>query len=99
MTRYKFALVLLVLALVVAVSVGLASGRTDASTQASVSTGTALQNAFRSVYRRVSPSVVQIRTDEGIGSGIVFDAKGDVVTNDHVVGSATPFVASTSTGR
>jgi S1-C subfamily serine protease len=35
--------------------------------------------------------VVQISTSRGLGSGVVFDAGGDIVTNDHVVGSATHF--------
>ena len=99
MNRYKLPLLLLVLAVVVSATVGLASGRTDAKTEASVSTGAALQNAFVSVFKRVSPSVVQIQTAEGLGSGIVFDTKGDIVTNDHVVGNATSFVVTTSTGR
>ena len=38
---------------------------------------------------RVSPSVVQISTDSGLGSGVVYDGKGNIVTNHHVVaGSA-----------
>ena len=37
----------------------------------------------------VLPSVVQISTSEGSGSGVVYDAKGDIVTNAHVVGTAT----------
>jgi putative serine protease PepD len=51
----------------------------------------AIQNAFVSVIGRVLPSVVEIRTSSGLGSGVVFDAKGDIVTNDHVVGTATRF--------
>jgi putative serine protease PepD len=47
-----------------------------------------LQDQFRRVVRAVSPSVVQIRTDAGLGSGIVFDGKGDIVTNAHVVTGA-----------
>ena len=39
--------------------------------------------------RAVSPSVVQIRTPQDLGSGMVFDARGDVVTNAHVVENAT----------
>jgi S1-C subfamily serine protease len=44
----------------------------------------------------VLPSVVQIETSSGLGSGIIFDAKGDIVTNDHVVGTATSFKVTTS---
>jgi putative serine protease PepD len=42
---------------------------------------------------------VQIQTSEGLGSGIVFDTKGDIVTNDHVVGTAKSFTVTTSTGK
>jgi S1-C subfamily serine protease len=42
---------------------------------------------------------VQIETSEGLGSGIVFDTKGDIVTNAHVVGNATTFKVTTSTGK
>jgi S1-C subfamily serine protease len=59
----------------------------------------ALQTGFRHVVDTVSPSVVQIETDEGLGSGIVFDDKGDIVTNAHVVGSATTFRVTLVSGR
>jgi putative serine protease PepD len=100
MNRIRLPLAIIVLSACVAVLVGFASDRaTTSSSQASLSAGTALQNAFVSVYRKVSPSVVQIQTPEGLGSGIVFDAKGDIVTNAHVVGSATAFTVTTSTGK
>jgi putative serine protease PepD len=51
----------------------------------------AVQSAFVSVINRVLPSVVEIRTSSGLGSGVVFDAQGDIVTNAHVVGNATSF--------
>jgi putative serine protease PepD len=47
-----------------------------------------LQQQFVTVVRTVSPEVVQIQTDSGLGSGIVFDGNGDVVTNAHVVTGA-----------
>src|ERR1700730_139852 len=89
MNRSKLPLMILALSGAVAVLVGFASGRAPTTTHVSLSTGAALQNAFVSVYRKVSPSVVQIQTPDGLGSGIVFDTKGDIVTNYHVVGSAT----------
>ncbi len=54
----------------------------------------ALQQAYIHVVSTVLPSVVQIRTSAGLGSGIVFDTKGDIVTNDHVVGQFTSFKVS-----
>jgi putative serine protease PepD len=51
----------------------------------------ALEQAYVGVVARVLPSVVQITTDGGLGAGVVFDGKGDIVTNAHVVGLATTF--------
>ena len=42
---------------------------------------------------------MQISTSEGLGSGIIFDKSGNIVTNDHVVGTATAFTVTTSTGK
>jgi putative serine protease PepD len=61
--------------------------------------GITLQDAFVSVNRRVSPSVVQIETSDGLGSGIVFDGKGNIVTNAHVVGTARTFRVTTPAGK
>jgi putative serine protease PepD len=58
----------------------------------------ALEGTFESVVRNVGPSVVVIETDEGLGSGVVFDDRGDIVTNAHVVGTSTRFRVLSSTG-
>jgi putative serine protease PepD len=59
-----------------------------------------LQQAFVTVIRRVRPSVVEIRTATGLGSGVVLDDEGDIVTNAHVVGGASTFqVLSVSSAR
>ncbi len=50
-----------------------------------------MQQEFVSVVRQVLPSVVEIRTGSGLGSGVVFDSAGDIVTNAHVVGDSTRF--------
>jgi putative serine protease PepD len=65
---------------------------------ASADDANALQQRFVSIVRTVSPSVVQIRTSIALGSGVVFDARGDVVTNAHVVGNATRFVVTLASG-
>ena len=54
----------------------------------------ALQSSYEATIRKVLPSVVLIRTGSDLGSGVVFDTKGDIVTNDHVVGSAHAFTVS-----
>jgi S1-C subfamily serine protease len=54
------------------------------------SSALALQRAYVQVINKVRRSVVQITTSSGLGSGVVYDTNGDVVTNDHVVfGSKT----------
>jgi S1-C subfamily serine protease len=40
-----------------------------------------------------------IETPTGLGSGIIYDAQGDIVTNNHVVAGATAIMVVTSTGK
>jgi len=58
-----------------------------------------LQDAFTHVVDTVLPQVVQIKTDSGLGSGIVFDSAGDIVTNAHVVADSSSFQVTLSTGK
>jgi S1-C subfamily serine protease len=37
------------------------------------------------VAKALGPAVVQIRTEGGLGSGVVYDESGLIITNDHVV--------------
>ena len=60
---------------------------------------TAVQDAFVNVVDRVSPQVVQIQTNEGLGSGIVYDGKGDIVTNAHVAGTSRRFLVTLDGGQ
>jgi S1-C subfamily serine protease len=50
-----------------------------------------LERAYVSVIGRILPSVVEIRTSSGLGSGVVYDRSGDIVTNAHVVGNNRRF--------
>lgn len=59
----------------------------------------ALQNAYVSALRVAGPSVVEIDTASGLGSGIVYDTKGDIVTNAHVVGTETRFSVLLASGQ
>jgi putative serine protease PepD len=61
--------------------------------------GLALQGAFVKVVQTVSPEVVQIEDQQGLGSGIVLDAAGDIVTNNHVVSGGSSFTVTTSAGK
>lgn len=47
-----------------------------------------LQAQYERIVRQVLPSVVQISTPDSTGSGVVFDSRGDIVTNEHVIGNA-----------
>jgi S1-C subfamily serine protease len=71
----------------------------SASASASAAVDGALQNDFVDVVNKVSPSVVVIETTQGLGSGIVFDTKGDIVTNNHVVAGSTKFTVTLADGR
>jgi putative serine protease PepD len=50
--------------------------------------GVPLQDSYEQVIRAVLPSVMQISTATATGSGVVYDSKGDIVTNEHVIGAA-----------
>ncbi len=72
-----------------------------------------LQTAVRDVARRVRPAVVQITNQQaqigqfnqpfqvpaGVGSGVIYDNQGHVLTNDHVVAGAQSLLVSLPDGR
>ena len=68
----------------------------NASTAASSTTDPAAPTSVKVMDRSsladiaaaVKPSVVAIRTETGEGSGVVFNGKGAIVTNNHVVATA-----------
>jgi S1-C subfamily serine protease len=51
------------------------------------------------VIKKVNPAVVLIETSAGLGSGVIYDNKGDIVTNAHVVGTSTTFKVTLSNGK
>ncbi|NAS24373.1 PDZ domain-containing protein [Herbidospora sp. NEAU-GS84] len=57
-----------------------------------------LESLYEDVIHKVLPSIVQITTGNALGSGIVFDTQGHVVTNAHVVGDARDFEVTVPTG-
>jgi S1-C subfamily serine protease len=59
----------------------------------------AVEQTFAAVVAKVRPQVVEISTTTGLGSGVIYDAGGDIVTNDHVVGSATTFKVQMVNGQ
>jgi S1-C subfamily serine protease len=60
-----------------------------ATSTASSSTGTSIQSQQEAAIATIEPAVVEIKvtTAQGgqIGSGVIIDSNGDIVTNNHVV--------------
>ena len=73
-------------------------GSTGAPAAVSATPATALQAQYERVIKAVLPSVVQLSTPDTTGSGVVFDRDGDIVTNAHVVGSASTVQVVTDVG-
>jgi putative serine protease PepD len=57
-----------------------------------------LKQQLIGAVKEVQPEVAQIRTSTGLGSGVVLDEAGDIVTNAHVVGDATDVVVTLADG-
>ncbi|AQS69959.1 S1C family serine protease [Streptomyces pactum] len=55
-----------------------------------------LQADYERVINDVLPSVVQIQAGDSLGSGVVYDDEGHVVTNAHVVGDNRSFRVTTA---
>jgi putative serine protease PepD len=92
--RRPFAAVAMLLILA-ALAAGCGSGNSNSGT-GTPETGSALavQTQYTKVVADLSPQVVQIQTSQGLGSGIVYDNKGDVVTNAHVAGNSKQFLVT-----
>jgi len=58
-----------------------------------------VQSQMVAVIKKVNPEVVLIETDAGLGSGVIYDDKGDIVTNAHVVGTSTTFKVTLNNGK
>ena len=94
-------------AVAVLVAGGCTSGTVPAETASPAAPRTAsaaptraieLETAYEQVIKRVLPSIVQITTGQALGSGIVYDSEGHILTNAHVVGAATEFQVTLATG-
>jgi S1-C subfamily serine protease len=86
----------LVAAAVLAVVLAACTSSPSASTPSS---SFKLQSEYVKLVQDVGPSVVLIETSVGLGSGIIYDAQGDIVTNNHVVTGSQTFLVITSTGK
>ncbi|OLF08462.1 signal protein PDZ [Actinophytocola xinjiangensis] len=84
---------------------GCTSGDSNGSGESGGSSGAApaepasdTEQSFEQVAHKVLPSIVQINTADGLGSGVVYDDQGHIVTNAHVVGTSNTFEVSFVTG-
>src|SRR3954468_653730 len=51
------------------------------------------------IYQRTKQSVVDLKTQEGEGTGFVINRDGDIATNRHVVGAAATLAVTFADGR
>ncbi|MDT0344659.1 S1C family serine protease [Streptomyces litchfieldiae] len=99
--------VLLCAGALLAVGAGCTGGSPDADETRAVRASRApaptvsddLQDTYEEVVNDVLPSVVQITTGDGLGSGVVYDEEGHIVTNAHVVGEEKRFEVLLATGQ
>lgn len=84
-----------VTALLLAAALLTACTGTDAPSGPNV--GQALEQQYSSTVQKALPSVVEITSESGVGSGVVYDDLGHVVTNAHVVGNSQAFQVRLST--
>jgi S1-C subfamily serine protease len=106
------AILLLTLVLALIFGVGLFSGweyahtstttKAGATSTATSSSGTSLQAQQEAAIAKIEPAVVELEVTtaqgEQIGSGVIIDAQGDIVTNNHVVSGAQSMTVVLSNG-
>lgn len=95
-TRLACAAVTLAIVSSTACSTG--SSRADRLAPASTTAPTRNASPIPDIVDDVSPSTVSIHTDSGNGSGVVWDAKGTIVTNEHVIRGARRLSVSLADG-
>ncbi|MFI6338215.1 S1C family serine protease [Streptomyces sp. NPDC050535] len=102
-TRARLYVPLAVFACSAALLAGCSSGsgsspaKKGTTTQAAVPVAAdGLQDDYLKVIKDVLPSVVQIQASSDLGSGVVYDDNGHIVTNAHVVGDEKTFKVTTA---
>jgi S1-C subfamily serine protease len=88
----------------VAVTQGLNPARATAQSSgsplaATTTAAAAPAGSVAAVAQQVGPAVVSVRTDQGLGSGVVYDPSGLILTNAHVVSGAQSITIGMVDGR
>lgn len=92
------AVILLAVATACSAGGGAATGQSSATGTPSSNAPPSSGSSYADLVERVSPHVVTVRTEGGLGSGVVF--RPDVVlTNEHVVGDRNRVVVEYADGR
>jgi S1-C subfamily serine protease len=71
----------------------------QASTAQAAPAPQAAQGSAAAVAQNVGPAVVSVRTDQGLGSGVLYDPSGLILTNAHVVEGAQSITIGLVDGR
>ena len=82
------------------------AGSTTTTSAGSVASGTGTAagalndwSNIPDVARRVAPSIVTIQTSEGLGSGVIWSADGEIATDAHVVGTNKSVTVAFADGK
>jgi S1-C subfamily serine protease len=76
-----------------------AVGTASATTLNAASAAAAPAGTVAAVAQTVGPAVVSVRTDQGLGSGVIYDGSGLILTNAHVVQDAGSITIGLVDGR
>src|SRR5437870_1341616 len=85
---------------VLVIAIGIAQSPASAQTTTrSAAAASAPAGTVAAVAQTVGPAVVSVRTDQGLGSGVVYDPSGLILTNAHVVDQAQSITIGLVDGR
>src|SRR5882672_2198301 len=95
---------LALVAVTVGVTQSLAPAQATAQATRSPAAATAVNapapvGTVAAVAQTVGPAVVSVRTDQGLGSGVIYDPSGLILTNAHVVSGAQSITIGMVDGR
>ncbi len=89
-----------------------AQATSSTATSAQANPSASFVTAIQQVAQKVKPAIVQITSTQqslsafgqtvpatGVGSGVIYDSQGHILTNDHVVSGATSLSVSLPDGR